>query len=246
MESIADRIARIQEQIAAAARQAGRAPEDITLIGISKLNPATAVAAAFQAGLRDFGESRVQEAEPKLATLAADRAQIRWHLIGHLQSNKAKKAAALFDMVHTVDSLRLAAALSRSQEPEARSQATLLPRQVLLQVNVSGEAAKAGFALAGWPQHAPIFEAFCGEVAQILALPGITVRGLMTIAPYSVDPLPTFRSVRVLRAALAQRFPAADWSQLSMGMSDDFAAAVAEGATLVRVGRAIFGERTTV
>lgn len=240
MESIADRIARIQEQIAAAARQAGRAPEDITLIGISKLNPATAVAAAFQAGLRDFGESRVQEAEPKLATLAADRAQIRWHMIGHLQSNKAKKAAALFDMVHTVDSLRLAAALALARSSLPPPAPSL---SILLQVNVSGEAAKAGFALAGWPQHAPIFAAFCGEVAQILALPGITVRGLMTIAPYSVDPLPTFRSARVLRAALAQRFPAADWSQLSMGMSDDFAAAVAEGATMVRVGRAIFGER---
>jgi PLP dependent protein len=248
MESITTRIAAVRERIAAAAKRAGRSPEEIRLVGVSKTHPPELVAQALAAGLRDFGENRVQEAEPKIAALAAERSAITWHLIGHLQSNKARRAAMLFDLVHSVDSLHLAEALARgvagspsnSQPPTPNSLA------VLLQVNVSGEASKDGFALAGWEQRAEVLEAFFEQVERLLALPAVRVGGLMTIAPWGEDPQaarPAFRSARQLRDALEKRFPAADWSALSMGMTDDFEVAIEEGATIVRVGRAIFGMR---
>jgi len=248
MDTIVMRIERVRERIAAAARRAGRSPDEIRLVGVSKTHPPELVAQAFAAGLRDFGENRVQEAEPKIAALAADRNAITWHLIGHLQSNKAKRAAALFDLIHSVDSLALGAALVRGVE--ARIPNSQLPtpnsRAVLLQVNVSGEASKDGFDLAGWEARPALLDGFFAVVAQLLALPHLRVGGLMTIAPWGDDPAaarPTFRSAQLLRAALARRFPAADWSALSMGMTDDFEVAIEEGATIVRVGRAIFGTR---
>jgi PLP dependent protein len=259
-ENIADRIDAVRERIAEAARRAGRPAEEIRLVGVTKTHPPELVARAFAAGLRDFGENRVQEAEPKIAALAADRRAITWHLIGHLQSNKAARAAGLFDIIHSVDSLRLAAALDRhvaetrrqgDKETSDRSRdlrvspAPCLP--VLIQVNVSGEASKEGFGLAGWEERRDLAEGFFAEVEQLLALPHLSVRGLMTIAPWGDDPAdarPTFRSALRLRDALARRFPAGDWSTLSMGMTDDFEVAIEEGATLVRVGRAIFGERS--
>lgn len=234
---ITDNIATIHAQIAAAAESAGRNPAEIQLIGISKTHPAELVVAAHAAGIADFGESRVQEAEEKIAALTGLRGALRWHLIGHLQTNKARKAAAIFDYIHSVDSLKLATALNRGRSELARA-----PLSILLQVNVSGEASKEGFQLANW-QHAAAFDSFCAEVTQILALPHLRVHGLMTIAPCGLDPLPTFRATRLLRDALAARFPTTDFSQLSMGMSGDFAAAIAEGATMVRVGTAIFGVR---
>jgi len=265
MERIAERIERVHERIAAAARRAGRAPDEVRLVGVTKTHPAEVVAAALAAGLRDFGENRVQEAEPKIAALAADRASITWHLIGHLQSNKAKRAAGLFDLIHSVDSLHLAEALDRQAAGETRDKrqetedevASIQSRisglmspisglPILLQVNVSGEASKEGFDLAGWDERPAQLDEFLGQVEQIMALPHLAVRGLMTIAPWSDDPeaaLPTFRSARRLRDALARRFPSADWAALSMGMTDDFEVAIEEGATIVRVGRAIFGER---
>jgi pyridoxal phosphate enzyme (YggS family) len=265
MREFATRLAAVQARIAAAARRAARAPEEITLVGVSKTHPPEAVTALLAAGLAHFGENRVQEAEAKIAALAADRARITWHLIGHLQRNKAAKAAMLFDIVHSVDSLRLAEALNRAvgeqmpdtkpalvargslqaadHEPQATGHRLLT---ILLQVNVSGEASKEGFALAGWEQRPAQLDAFLAEVEVLLALPHIRVGGLMTIAPWGDDPeaaRPTFRALRRLRELLAQRYPRADWSALSMGMSDDFAVAIEEGATLVRIGRAIFGER---
>jgi pyridoxal phosphate enzyme (YggS family) len=264
METIALRIESVRERIAAAARRAGRSPDQITLVGVSKTHPPELVAQALAAGLHDFGENRVQEAEPKIAALAGERNAITWHLIGHLQSNKAKRAAGLFDLVHSVDSLALAQALARGFETSRQadketksvfstnslspslpvSQSPHLP--VLLQVNVSGEASKDGFDLAGWQARPDLLDRFFAEVEQIMALPNLRVGGLMTIAPWSDDPAaarPTFRSTLLLRDALAKRFPSADWSVLSMGMSDDFEVAIAEGATIVRVGRAIFGAR---
>jgi pyridoxal phosphate enzyme (YggS family) len=252
LDSIATRIDIVRERIAAAARRVGRAPEQIRLVGVTKTHPPEIVARALAAGLRDFGENRVQEAEPKIAALAASRSQISWHLIGHLQSNKARRAAALFDVVHSVDSLRLAVALDRHAGERAKAGDLVTPSlpspplPVLLQVNVSGEASKEGFALAGWEQRRELLEAFLAEVDQLLALPHLAIRGLMTIAPWGADPeaaRPTFHSARRLREVLAQRFPTAEWSVLSMGMTDDFEIAIEEGATLVRVGRAIFGER---
>jgi pyridoxal phosphate enzyme (YggS family) len=246
MDTIAMRIEAVRERIAAAARRAGRSPDQIRLVGVSKTHPPELVAQALGAGLCDFGENRVQEAEPKIAALAADRNAITWHLIGHLQSNKAKRAVALFDVVHSVDSLSLAQALARGAGARTPHPASRIPLAVLLQVNVSGEASKDGFELAGWEDQPALLDHFFAQVEQLLALPHLRVGGLMTIAPWSDDPAaarPTFRSTQRLRDALARRFPAADWSALSMGMSDDFEVAIAEGATIVRVGRAIFGSR---
>jgi PLP dependent protein len=246
MDTIAVRIDSVRERIAAAARRAGRSPDQIQLVGVSKTHPPELVAQALAAGLRDFGENRVQEAEPKIAALAADRAVITWHLIGHLQSNKAKRAAGLFDLVHSVDSVALGEAIARGvagSNPQS-SDSNRLP--ILLQVNVSGEASKDGFDLASWEDHPDRLDAFFAEAERLLALPQLRVGGLMTIAPWGADPAsarPTFRSAQRLRDALARRFPAADWSALSMGMTDDFEVAIEEGATIVRVGRAIFGSR---
>jgi hypothetical protein len=245
VESIAERIDVVRGRMARAARQVGRSPDEITLVGVTKTHPTQTIAAAIESGLRDFGENRVQEAEAKVAELSA-RSNIRWHLIGHLQTNKAKKAAALFDLVHSVDSVRLADALNRFSL-EASGSRTIAPRlPILLQVNVSGEASKEGFALVGWEHNQAAVDAFLRDVEHVLALPGLEVRGLMTIAPWGDEPeesRPTFRSTRRLRDELVRRFPSADWSTLSMGMSDDFEVAITEGATVVRVGRAIFGER---
>jgi pyridoxal phosphate enzyme (YggS family) len=250
MESIATRIDVVRERISAAAKRAGRSPEEIRLVAVSKTHPPELVAQACAAGLRDFGENRVQEAEPKIAALEVDRAAITWHLIGHLQSNKAKRAAALFDIVHSVDSLSLAEALARgvsARIPNSQP-STPTPLPILLQVNVSGEASKDGFDLAGWEDRPDRLDRFFAAAERLLALPQLRVGGLMTIAPWSDDPAaarPSFRSAQRLRDALTRRFPAADWSALSMGMTDDFEVAIEEGATIVRVGRAIFGERVT-
>ena len=263
-EPIATRVDAIYARIAAAARRAGRAPQEVRLVGVTKTHPPEVIAEAIAAGLRDLGENRVQEAERKIPALSAAHPGLTWHLIGHLQTNKARRAAALFDVVHSLDSARLAVALDRyvaeqgdketnrpgDKELETSSPGLLVSRSaslaVLLQVNVSGEATKEGFALSGWEQQPDVLAAFCAEVEQILALPGLAVRGLMTIAPWGDDPgeaRPTFRAARRLRDELARRYPAADWSQLSMGMTDDFEVAIEEGATIVRVGRAIFGAR---
>ncbi len=259
MDTIAARIADVQARIAAAARRSGRAPDAVRLVGVTKTHPAEVVAAALAAGLHEFGENRVQEAEQKIAQLAQVRSELTWHLIGHLQSNKAKRAAAQFDLIHSVDSLNLAAALDRhitdtrrQEDKQIRGDTPLVALSpclpVLLQVNVSGEASKEGFDLAGWEDQPARLEAFLGAVEQLLALPQLAVRGLMTIAPWGTDPeaaRPTFRSARRLRDELARRFPAASWADLSMGMTDDFEVAIEEGATIVRVGRAIFGQRNS-
>ncbi len=240
MEDIPTRVAQIRERIAAAARRAGRRPEEITLVAVSKTHGPDVVRAALAAGITDLGENRVQEAAPKIATLANSHPRPRWHLIGHLQRNKARAAAELFDIVQSVDSLRLAEILDRHAAEIGRR----LP--ILLQVNVSGEVSKEGFALAGGIANRAACDLLYAEVERIVALPQLEVRGLMTIAPITGDPdaaRPTFRLLRELRDDLARRLPQTRWDDLSMGMSDDFEAAIAEGATIVRVGRAIFGSR---
>lgn len=241
---IAHNIATIRERIAVAARRANRMPDEITLIAVTKTHPPRIVRAALAAGVTDCGENRIQEAEDKIALLPD--APIRWHLIGHLQRNKAKRAATLFDMIHSVDSVRLAEALNRHVEA-----ASLVGRRlpILLQVNVSGEATKEGFALPGGLLNRTGLAEFYAAVEQIVALPQLDVQGLMTVAPYSDDPetaRPVFRALHGLRDDLARRFPAGSWRHLSMGMTNDFEVAIEEGATLVRVGRAIFGARNGV
>ncbi len=242
--TIAVRIAAIQGRIAVAAQAAGRSAAEITLVAVSKTHPARLVAAARAAGVVDFGENRVQEADEKIELLAADRARLRWHLIGPLQRNKARRAAALFDLIHTLDSVELATALQRHVEANSLAGQRRLP--VLLQVSLAGEAQKSGFVLTNGLADTARLSAWYAAVEAILALPQLEVQGLMTVPPFAADPAaarPFFAQLRALRDDLAQRYPAAQWSQLSMGMSNDFEVAIAEGATLVRVGTAIFGGR---
>ena len=220
MNDIARNLARVRARIASAAERAGRAPGDITLVAISKTQPADAVAAAFTAGLCDFGENRVREAAAKIDVLRAQDVAPRWHLVGHLQRNKVQAAIDLFDILHSVDSERLA---------EAISAATTRPVPVLIEVNVAGEDTKYGV----------VPEAVSKLAARIGNLPHLELAGLMTVAPQVDDPedvRPVFRQLRHLRDAVGLR-------ELSMGMTDDFEVAVEEGSTLVRVGRAIFGAR---
>jgi pyridoxal phosphate enzyme (YggS family) len=235
-------LARVRERIAAAALRAERDPGKVTLVAITKTHPAHVVMAAYREGLREFGENRVGEANAKIPSV---REQIplpdrpRWHMVGHLQRRKARLAVALFDIIHAVDSLRLAERIDRMA---AESEKTV---PVLLEVNVSGEASKYGFdmSLAAGPEAQA---AFVADVEQILALPHLRLSGLMTMAPIVADPeqaRPVFVALRRLRDELNRRFPEADWRELSMGMTDDFEVAVEEGATMVRIGRAIFGER---
>ncbi len=238
--SVLDNLAAVRAQIARAAERAGRDPATIRLVAVSKTFPAETVLIAVAGGQADFGENRVEEAVPKIAAVRAARgpaAPVRWHMIGHVQSRKARDViAAGFALVHSVDSVRLAERLSRLAQDAGRRQ------PILLECNVSGETSKTGFTAhdpAGWP-------ALLDEFGRVLDLPGVQVRGLMTMAPLGTDHVsarPYFARLRELQAAARARWPQAEWPELSMGMTDDFEGAIAEGATLVRVGRAIFGER---
>jgi hypothetical protein len=226
--SIADRIAAVRERVAAACRGAGRDPGEVTIVAVSKTMPAERVAAAYAAGMRHFGENRVQEGVGKIEELRLPDAT--WHLIGHLQRNKAKYAARHFHVVQSIDSLRLAESLV---EEAAKAKREL---DVMLEVNYAAEASKFGFGA----------EETVDAAVQIAALPGLRVLGLMTVAPQVVDPeevRPVFRGMRELGGRVRDRLRADRW-HLSMGMSNDYAVAIEEGATIVRIGRAIFGERT--
>ena len=224
----------VQKRIAAAAEQCGRHPDDITLVAVTKTQPPEVIQAAYDLGLRHFGENRVEEAETKVGHLPAD---ITWHMIGHIQSRKAKRVVPLFQSVHSVDRVKLARSLSRLCEdrPDA------LP--ILLECNVSGEASKYGFATEQVADGGDLRKPLLAAVKEILGLPHLQVQGLMTMAPIVADPedtRPVFRRLRRLRDKLAAAFPQANWHHLSMGMTDDFEVAIEEGATIIRVGRAIF------
>jgi pyridoxal phosphate enzyme (YggS family) len=228
---IAANVARVRGRIAAAAARAGRAASDVTLIAVSKTRTPGEIEAACRAGIRHLGENRVEEAESKRPQL--ELPGVTWHMIGHLQSRKARRAVACFDTVHSVDSVRLAQRLDRL----AREQGTALP--VLLEVNVSGEASKYGLSVSDR-------SALEASVAQIVSLSHLRVEGLMTLAFISPDQeavRPVFARLRALGHQFRERFPESAWEHLSMGMTDDFEVAVEEGATMVRVGRAIFGPR---
>jgi pyridoxal phosphate enzyme (YggS family) len=237
---IAENITQVQKQIADACVRANRDPQDVTLIAVSKTHPAEAVLEAIAAGLQHFGENRVEEAQIKIpAVNGQTSAPITWHMIGHIQSRKAKDVVPLFQRIHSVDSLKLAGKLSAVALDLAES------LEILLEVNVSGEEAKYGLQASGWQNSATVRETLWEEIGRILKLPGLQVRGLMTMAPIVSDAeqtRPVFVDLAKLRAALVTDF-AVDLPNLSMGMTDDYPVAVEEGATLVRVGRAIFGER---
>lgn len=216
-------LANVKHRIAQAAEAAGRRAEDVTLVAVSKTFPAALIREAAACGQRDFGESYVQEALPKLAELA-DLGLV-WHFIGPIQSNKTRDIAAHFDWVHGVDRVKVAQRLAQQRPPG------LPPLRICLQVNLSGESSKGGVAPG---------EVFALAEA-VAKLSGLELRGLMTIPAPRGDPRPDFRRLRDLREQLNARGYALD--TLSMGMSNDFETAIAEGATLVRVGSAIFGNR---
>ena len=224
MSEVLDGVARVRSRIAAAAARAGRRPEDVTLVAITKGIELSRIREVVSAGIVEIGENRVQEAAPKVAAL---RAAARWHLVGHLQRNKAALAAGLFSVIHSVDSVRLAEALNR-HAPE--------PLDILIQVNVAREPQKFGIPP----------EAVATLLRGLALLPRLRVIGLMAIAPLHPDPehaRPVFRRLKSLRDEAAKVMGTA-LPHLSMGMSDDFEVAVEEGATLVRVGRAIFDFKT--
>jgi len=229
---IRENLVRVQERIAAAVSRSGRRPEEITLIGVSKTHPGELIRAAFEAGLRHFGENRVQEWEAKHAAVADLRAE--WHLIGHLQSNKAVRAARLFHSIDSIDDFPLAQRIDRASGDRPAS----APLRVLIEVHLGGEETKSGVAPEGLP----------GLAEKLIALTGVNLAGLMCIPPFleNADEVrPYFARLRELKSQLEvrleKRLPV-----LSMGMSHDLEAAILEGATEVRVGTALFGTRGTM
>lgn len=223
---VAANVARVQERIAVAARRSGRQREATTLVAVTKGVDVPRIEAAVACGITDLGETRVQEAVQKVSALLTPG--VRWHMVGHLQRNKVRDAVAIFSVIHSVDNTRLAEDLNR------RASALL---DVLVQVNVAGEAQKHGVP----PEDAPAL------IRAMARLPRLRLLGLMTIAPLADSPEDVrqiFRRLRMLRDEInALGIPAVELQHLSMGMTDDFEVAIEEGATIVRIGRAIFGER---
>jgi pyridoxal phosphate enzyme (YggS family) len=225
-ETVGDRAARVLDRIARAAARSGRSPGSVRLVAVSKTHPAERVAEAYEAGLRVFGENYVQEAEEKVRAFPG----AEWHLIGKLQANKARKAVSLFGWIQTVDSPRLLSEISRRCVEAGKT----LP--VLIEVNLAGEGSKAGIP----PEELPAL------LSDAAGLPGVRVRGLMAIPPMTEDPeesRPYFARLRELSERHASLGGPEGLTELSMGMSTDFEAAIEEGATMVRVGTAIFGSR---
>jgi pyridoxal phosphate enzyme (YggS family) len=228
LNNLAANLTHVRNRIDQAAQRAGRSPDEITLIAVSKNKPVELVKLAYTLGIREFGENRVQEAQQKIVGFQAQG--LRWHMIGHVQTNKASKVVSLFDCIQSVDSLRLAQELSLQATRQGKRKA------ILLEVNVAGEESKAGVSLEN-----------ASELArQIVSLTGLEVQGLMTVAPLVANPeevRPVFRALRMLRERLQEELSTSQWEHLSMGMTDDYTVAIEEGATIVRIGRAIFGER---
>jgi len=223
---LAANLEHLRRRIAAACARAGRDPASVTLLAVSKGQPPEVVRAAADLGLTLFGENKVQEAKAKIPLCPG---RLRWHLVGHLQSNKARDAVHWFEMIQSLDSLALAAELQKQAEKAAKT----VP--VLLEVNVAGEATKFGYRP----------EQLLAELRELNAFPRLEIQGLMTLAPWTPDPekvRPVFRRLRELKAECEQRL-GAPLAHLSMGMSGDFEVAIEEGATLVRIGTALFGPR---
>jgi len=272
---IAANLHEVRGRIAETALGVGRSPDDVCLVAVSKAFPAEAVLAAWEAGQRHFGENRPEEGQIKISqvmqlitggtTVAPGAGSVEdtaapggeaalqdiwgigerpvWHMIGHIQSRKAGLVASLFDVVHSLDRLKVAQKLSAGAVSACRE----IP--VLLECNVSGEASKFGYEAAGWEHDTALRTALLDEIGRVIGLPGLKVSGLMTMAPIAEDPedvRPVFASLRGLRDLLREQFPHLAFSHLSMGMTADYQVAVEEGATLVRVGRAIFGSRAIV
>lgn len=233
--SIRERYLMTLAAIASAAKKAGREPESVKLVVVTKSQPVEIVRAAIEAGAKILGENYAEEGVMKLQSLREFSA-VEWHMIGHVQSRKAQLVAANFNLMHSLDSLKLAKRLDRFSGEAGRQ----LP--VLLEFNVGGEESKGGWT--AWDETR--WSGLLGDVAEMLALPHLTVRGLMTMPPLGSTAdfsRPFFQRLRRLQEFLSRQFPQADFSELSMGTSSDFEAAVEEGATFVRVGTAIVGAR---
>ena len=230
LDRLSERLYEVRRRIDACARQSGRDPSEITLVAVSKTHPPPLLLRAIEAGVRDLGENRVQEAEGKIKELG--RSLARWHLIGHLQANKARRVVTLFDVIHSVDSVSLARRLDRMCREEGRDE---LP--VMIQVDLAGEETKSGLTEDGLPELVDVVKD--SERLRLV--------GLMTLPPFFEDTervRPYFRRLRELRDALGSRAGFGDGrGELSMGMSHDYEVAIQEGATMVRIGTAIFGER---
>ena len=234
MKSLERNLESVRQRIVDAAHRAGRAPDEVTLVAVTKTQPPEVIRAAYELGVRCFGENRVEEAEAKAGALPSDS---EWHMIGHIQSRKARRVVPLFGYVHSVDSTKLARRLDRLCEGRGE------PLPILVELNVSGEESKYGFRAAGWFTDVSVRESLLSDLRQIADLPHLEVRGLMTMAPIvttAESARPVFQHLRRLREELRSEIPHSSWDHLSMGMTDDFEVAIEEGATLIRVGRAIF------
>jgi pyridoxal phosphate enzyme (YggS family) len=235
MHPILQRYHQVSESIAETAKSASRSADDVKLVVVTKSHPVESIKVLVEGGVLDLGENRVGEAKEKIEVLES-YPNLRWHMIGHIQSRKAKRVGSEFHLVHSVDRVKLASHLDQSLSERGEQ------LDVLLQFNVSGEQSKSG-----WDASDPkSWEKLFPEVEAVLLCGGLHVRGLMTIAPYSSNPedaRPSFIRLRKLRDALAARFPGQAWEELSMGMSGDYQVAVEEGATIVRIGTAILGPR---
>lgn len=242
-QEIAGRYDEVCAQVAAAARAAGRDPDSVTIVAVTKTWPAEVVVAAHEAGMRHIGENRPEELAEKRVEVEAQlgpASGLTWHLIGPLQSRKTPLAAEYADVFHALDRMKIARRLARDLSEHDKH----LP--LLLEVNVSGEESKHGFDATRWEVEAGQQTKLRDTARAVAELPGLTVQGLMTMAPWDAPPdeiRTVFARTRALAAWLAEQVPQASWQTLSMGMTDDFALAIAEGATHVRIGRAIFGER---
>lgn len=238
--TIADNIAAVREQIADACARANRNLEDVTLVAVSKTQPVSAILAAMRAGITHFGENRIGEAQEKIPDLHQQiETYPTWHFVGHIQSRKAKDVVPHFDIVHSVDRLKIARKLSDLAGESQRK----LP--VLVEINISGESAKYGFEASNWQNDLNVKKTLLQDFQAILELPNLNVRGLMTMAPFYDNmekTRPVFAGLAELRDSLESQLNI-NLPDLSMGMTNDFPIAIEEGATIVRIGRAIFGAR---
>ena len=243
-ESIAANLELVYDEIAAACQRANRHPEDVKLVAVTKKRSPQEIVAALQAGIVHVGENRLEEAEEKIpqvnALLPTNPSNIVWHMIGHIQSRKAKDVVQNFQVIHSLDSLKLANRYNRFAAEAGNTP------DVFLEINISGETSKAGIAADQWKNNQQQRKALWDIIEAMGQLPSIRLIGLMTMAPYVAEPEITrrvFADLRELRDNLANDFSQFEWRELSMGMTNDYPIAIEEGATLIRIGRAIFGER---
>ena len=232
----------LQDEIYQQAHASGRTPEAITLVVVTKKQSIASIKSIYDLGHRHFGENRIEEAADKIPVLSAatqsSHPPITWHMIGHIQSRKARSAITLFDHLHSIDSIKLAKRLSNFASHENTT------ASLLLQCNVSGESTKSGFVASDTSPNSSQWSDLVQSISEISVLPNIIITGLMTMAPMASNPensRPTFRTLRLLRDQISHRFPQLSIKHLSMGMSADYGIAIQEGATILRVGTSIFG-----